>query len=237
MIGSFLNVVICRLPNQESIVYPRSHCVNCKKMIPFYYNIPIISYLFLLGKCHKCKNKISLQYPLVESITGLTFLFTYINFSFNESIFINIIVSIFICIAIIDYNHFLIPLQLVLINFILLLIFCYFFSFSFSYQILGMIIGFVYLSFIFLGTWLFSKKQPMGYGDLLLILLLGLWLGPIKILLSIFLASIIGLIYWLFFSLKNGYNNKLKLPFGSFLIISSIFLFFSKSTFDLQNIF
>ena len=100
-----------------------------------------------------------------------------------------------------------------------------------------MIIGFVYLSFIFLGTWLFSKKQPMGYGDLLLILLLGLWLGPIKILLSIFLASIIGLIYWLFFSLKNGYNNKLKLPFGSFLIISSIFLFFSKSTFDLQNIF
>ena len=232
-----MNVVIYRLPNQQSIVYPRSHCINCKKMIPFYYNIPIISYLFLLGKCLECKSKISLQYPLVEIITGLTFLFTYINFSFNELIFVNVIVSIFICIAIIDYKHFLIPLQLIFINFLFLLIFCYFFSFSFRYQILGMIIGFVYLCFIFLGTWLFSKKQPMGYGDLLLILLLGLWLGPIKILLSIFLASIIGLIYWLFFSLKNGYNNNLKLPFGTFLIIASIFLFFSKSTFDLQNIF
>jgi len=137
----------------------------------------------------------------------------------------------------IDYKYFLIPSSLIIINFLLILFYCYFFSYSFNNQLLGMIVGFSYLCFVFLGTWLFSNKQPMGYGDLLLILILGLWLGPFKILLSIFLASILGITYWIFISLKNGYNKNLKLPFGTFLIISSIFLFFYKSNFDLLKIF
>ena len=72
-IGSFLNVIIIRLPKNKSIVTPRSHCPSCKEKIPFYLNIPIISYTLLRGKCKYCKNKISFQYILVEIITGVIF--------------------------------------------------------------------------------------------------------------------------------------------------------------------
>ena len=237
IIGSFLNVVIYRLPNQQSIISPRSHCINCKKMIPAYFNLPIISYLMLLGRCNKCRNKISFQYPFVEIITGLLFSLTLTNFSLYESIIINIIICIFICIALIDFQHFIIPLQLIIINFCLILIFCFFFSLSFYYHFLGMVIGFTYLFSIFCITWFFSKKQPMGYGDLLLIIVLGLWLGPLKILLAIFFASLLGLAYWIFLSLNHGYNKNLKIPFGTFLIIASIFLFLTKMNQGLFNIF
>ena len=235
--GSFLNVIIYRIPNSQSIITPRSHCPECKKIIPFYFNIPIISYIILLGKCNKCNSKISIQYPLVEVITGLIFLYSFTNFYFYPAILSNIILCIFLCIAIIDFLHFIIPFQLILINFILISISIYLFSSSIYYHIFGMIIGFSYLCFVFCLTWFFSKKQPMGYGDFLLIIILGLFVGTFKVLLGIFLASILGLIYWVFLISMQGYKKNLKLPFGTFLIIASIALYLLKINFNLFNFF
>ncbi len=72
-VGSFLNVVIIRVPKEESIVFPASHCVKCNKALKFYHNIPLISWIFLGGKCAFCKEKISIQYPIIELLSGLIF--------------------------------------------------------------------------------------------------------------------------------------------------------------------
>ena len=117
LIGSFLNVIIIRLPKNLSIVTPRSHCPNCKNEIPFYLNIPIISYIFLKGKCQKCKSKISLQYISIEIITGLIFylLFSSLPFEIEKAIILSLVFSCLIIIAMIDFYHFLIPSFVILI--------------------------------------------------------------------------------------------------------------------------
>ena len=98
-----------------------------------------------------------------------------------------------------------------------------------------MLIGLGYLSFVFIFTWIITKKQPLGYGDLQLILILGLWLGPLKIISTIFLGSILGIIYWIYLGLKNGYTKDLRLPFGSFLSIASIILYLMPLNWRLFN--
>ncbi|MBU1853997.1 MAG: prepilin peptidase, partial [Candidatus Omnitrophica bacterium] len=80
IIGSFLNVCIYRMPRNESVVFPRSRCVSCKKPIPWHDNIPFLSYILLGGKCRSCKNKISFRYFIVELISAASFLFLFINF-------------------------------------------------------------------------------------------------------------------------------------------------------------
>lgn len=224
ILGSFLNVIIYRWPISISIVAPRSFCPGCKKTIQFYNNIPIISFLLLKGKCYKCKNKISLQYLLIEMITGFLFLFSLNNHTIIESIFFIAISSIIICIAIIDYNYFIIPLKLSIINFFIIILYVVLLS-DIQYHVSGMIIGLGYIIFIYLLTFLIIKKQPMGYGDFILMIILGLWLGPLKILLTIFLASIIGLVYGLLLNIMKGYKRNRKLPFGTFLSLSAIILY------------
>ena len=232
IIGSFLNVVIYRLPLSLSIISPRSHCTSCKKNIPFYFNFPILSYIILYGKCKNCKKKISIQYPIVEALTGILFIYAFNNLSIPYALFFCAISSLLICIAMIDFNHYIISLSLSLI--LLLLIIPYvIISNDYIYHLYGMMVGFSYLSFIFLLTWLFSKQQPMGYGDLILIILLGLLLGPLKILLTIFFSAIIGLIYWVLITIIKGYEKNKKLPFGTFLSITSIIIFAIQINWDL----
>ena len=149
IVGSFLNVIIYRLPISLSIISPRSHCTQCKKEIPFYLNIPIFSYILLRGKCFNCKKNISLQYPLVELLIGIIFLYTFNNSEIPESLFFCIISCLLICIAIIDYNHYIISLSLSSI--LLLIIIPYIFlNNSITYHLFGMMIGFSYLSLIFI---------------------------------------------------------------------------------------
>ena len=225
--GSFLNVVIYRVPRTISIIYPRSHCTNCKKTIPLFINIPIISFFLLRGKCKYCNKKISILYPIVESITGLLFVFSFNYFYFYEIYTFIIITSLLLCIAIIDFKHFIIPIKLFLLTFIFTSI-NVFINGNVMFYIYGMGIGFGYLVFIFILTWLLLKKQPMGLGDILLITVLGLWLGPFKILLSIFFSSVVGIFYWGLISIIRGFKKDRRLPFGSFLSIVSIIIYIIK---------
>ena len=102
-IGSFFNVCIYRIPKEESIVFPASHCTSCGHELKFYELIPIVSYIFLRGKCIKCKSKISIKYPLIEILNGLLYLLLFIKYglSFNF-IFYCLLVSLLIVISIID---------------------------------------------------------------------------------------------------------------------------------------
>ena len=222
--GSFLNVVIFRLPENISIISPRSFCPQCKIKIPFYNNIPLLSFIIQKGKCFNCNSTISIKYHIIEFLLGFICLFYHNFLLFPESIFFVIISGLLICIIVIDYKYFIIPLELIISILIICIPYILFFS-DWEYHIYGMIMGIGYLSIVFIFTWFITKKQPLGFGDLQLILILGLWLGPIKALTTIFLGSILGIIYWIYLGLKNGYVKDIKLPFGSFLSIAAIIMY------------
>ena len=114
--GSFINVLVYRIPNNISIIFPGSFCPKCKNSIPFYRNIPILSYCIQLAKCHNCKNKISIQYPLIEFITSLSWVYFYINMNNNivDLIFSIIVISFLIPLALIDLKHMFFPISLIM---------------------------------------------------------------------------------------------------------------------------
>ena len=106
--GSFYNVVGLRLPKNESIIFPGSHCFKCNHKLSWYENIPVISFIFLKGKCKSCHQKISLMYPVMELLTGILFLFSYIIFGFSENFIISIIISSLVIIIIVSDSKYMI---------------------------------------------------------------------------------------------------------------------------------
>ena len=235
--GSFLNVIIFRLPNNLSIIFPRSFCFKCKETIPFYRNIPIFSFLIQKGRCAKCNTEISFQYIAVELLIGvislLSYYFIYPKNQF-EPLFFSLISGLLISIAIIDYKYFIIPLSLLFSSIVISIPFIFFISSKGIYSHLyGGLFGLGYLSIVFILTWVMTKKQPLGFGDLQLIILLGLWLGPFKVLLTIFFGSTLGIFYFIIISLIKGYSRNIKLPYGTFLCSAGIIIYLIPVNWDL----
>ena len=230
-----MNVVIYRLPINKSLITPRSHCPKCKKIIPIYRNIPIISYLLQKGKCFNCKKNISLVYPIIEFIIGIIWLLSSFYFdSTYEITYFAFIATILIAISVIDYKYFIIPLELSIISLLFIIIHLIIKGIFLS-NLFGLIVGTGYLSLIFLLTWLITKKQCLGLGDIHLVLFLGLWFGDIRILLVIFFAALSALLFWVATSYKNKNFKNRPLPFGSFLSIISIIFYLIQ--FNLINLF
>ena len=149
--------------------------------------------------------------------------FYYFN-SLNETIYFNIISTLLIGIAIIDKKEFIIPLELTISSLIIIIMHSLIYGNILS-NLSGMIIGLGYLSIIFIITFLVTKKQTLGYGDLQLIFVLGLWISDIRILLVIFISSLIALMIWIIISIKYGFDRNRPLPFGTFLSITSIVIY------------
>ena len=223
ILGSFINVLAYRLPNNMPIILSRSQCPKCNTIIPLYRNIPIITYLVQIGKCHNCKQPISLQYPIIEFLTATVLLFGFNN-DWSNSEYILFIWSscILITISIIDFKTFMIPLKLIILFFLGELLFMIGNPSNIYNMLLGLFLGFGYLGLTFIITSIIYKKQTLGYGDLLLISVLGLWLGPINILICIFLSSILGILLWVVKSYQKADNEKL--PFGTYLSLNAILL-------------
>ena len=223
--GSFINVIIYRLPNNLSIIKPRSYCPKCKKTIPFYRNIPLISYIIQRGKCSNCKKTISITYPVIELLNGLIWFFGACYFqTFHEAIYFNFVSSLLLAIAIIDKKYFIIPLELSVSIFLIITIYLLIFGNIIS-NLDGIIFGLGYLSLIFIITKFITKRQALGYGDLQLIFILGFWIADIRILIIIFISAFSALILWLLISLIKGFDSNRALPFGTFLSITSIIIY------------
>jgi leader peptidase (prepilin peptidase)/N-methyltransferase len=232
-IGSFLNVCIYRLPREESIVKPGSHCPNCNKLIRWYDNIPILSYIFLRGKCRYCSWKIPLRYPIVELITALALFFYYRNFGFSFLLFKYFILTAVLIIATFtDFKHQIIPDQVSLgfipVGFIFFILQYYIlhqqnFISSIVNSILGIIIGalIIYATGI-LGRILF-KKESMGIGDVKLMAMIGAFLGYKAVILIYFIAPFFGIFYGLY---KRIFYKEEYIPYGPFLAMASIVVIF-----------
>jgi leader peptidase (prepilin peptidase)/N-methyltransferase len=227
LIGSFLNVCIYRIPINKSIVFGRSHCIECSEEIKNYDLIPVISYIILGGKCRNCKFKISIKYPVVELLNAIFYLLLFVFYKFSIDFFIYaILTSILIIISFIDYKNKIIPNILVLLILIIGI-----FSFFFSHQLfwLDRIIGFFAASMPLILAAIISKGG-MGGGDIKLMAVCGLILGWKLILISLFVGCIFGTIYGFISRFKNGSFLKAYIPFGPFLSAAMIFSFFLGNT-------
>ncbi len=247
-IGSFINVLIYRLPLDQSIVYPNSRCPKCKIKINWFDNLPLISWFLLRGKCRSCKSKISFSYPIIELSTGLL---VWLNLYAEPSIysqlptFITIVLGTFfntilLALAILDFKYFWLPKSLTLGGIIFGLssslfidLFNNFEKFSNSiYSITGSLLGFsIFYLISHIGKKIF-KKAVMGGGDLKLSALLGTWLGVKGLLISIWLSFISAGIFVVLGLLLKKIKRSQKIPFGVFLAFSGLSVwFFGNETF------
>jgi len=228
IIGSFLNCLIYRLHENKSMM-GRSFCPKCKKQIAWYDNIPILSFLFLNGKCRYCKQKISWQYPLVEFITGILFVIAFIiEFSVfqNQNILMLFrswfIISVMIVIFIYDLKWYLILDIITLPASLILLIWNLYLGMNWQNMLISVIIGIGF----FLSQFLISRGKWIGGGDIRLGMLMGLSLGwpmiLVAIILAYFIGSVIGILLILFKKKKFGS----KIPLGIFLSTATVITLF-----------
>src|SRR4030043_604838 len=228
LVGSFLNVCIFRLPKKESIIWPGSHCPHCKKPIKFYDNIPLISYMLLMGKCRYCKNPISFQYPLVEGTTALCSLFLIMKFGPSLGyLFYFALVAALIVITVIDLYHQIIPDVISLpgigVGLIASLILP---QNTFLNSLIGVLLGGG--SLFIVGTlyqWLF-KREGMGGGDVKLLAMIGAFLGWKAVILTILSGSLIGSIIGISIMVLKGKDFKYAIPFGPFLSLGAVIALF-----------
>ncbi len=241
LIGSFLNCLIWRLHTGESMM-ERSHCPKCKKQIVWYDNIPLLSFLFLRGKCRHCGKKISWQYPIVELVTAILFVLAlrielgirnYGLWFFSDSIIHNsrfiiqlfrdwFFISVMIVVFIYDLRWYLILDRVVLPAAILMLIFNLYLGTNWQNLLVSGIIG----SSFFLIQFVISKGKWIGGGDIRLGLLMGFGLGWPKIVLAIFLAYLIGSIIGIFLMAAKKKKWGSQIPLGTFLSVAAIITLF-----------
>lgn len=238
-IGSFLNVCIWRIPNGLSIVTPASMCPGCKSPISFYDNIPILSYLILGGKCRSCSSSISIEYPLVELVTGLLGVGLFLRFGFTPEFFqMALFTAALVTLTVIDLHHRILPNVITLpgipIGFLSMLILAYFAGGGSGAAVLpglkeaaidsgiGILIGGGILLLIAEAYVRLTGKEGMGGGDVKLLAMVGAFLGWKAVLFTLFVSSVLGSIIGGALMLSLGKDSKYAIPFGPFLSLGAL---------------
>lgn len=237
-IGSFLNVCIVRLPEDRSIVFPGSHCVTCKTPIFWYDNIPVLSYLWLRGRCRKCRTGISAVYPLVEIVSAALFVLFYVTFGMTPAAFVYLGLSLALLVeTIIDLRYQIIPDEITLPGIVLGLLASTLWPGLHHADIwwsgalasgLGILVGggFLYAA----GTLAekILKKEAMGGGDVKLLGFIGAVLGWQGVLWTVLVSSFTGAIAG---SILRWTTGEERIPFGPYLALGAfLYIFFGQSS-------
>lgn len=219
-IGSFLNVCIYRLPKNESISFPPSHCQSCGYKLKVKDLVPVFSYLFLKGKCRNCGEKISIQYPIIELTNALLYVCVYLRYGLTiETIKYSIFASLLLVIGMIDFKTTLVCIETTIFGIIISIIFMGYSWYSTKTfpldNILGGAIGFLII-------WLIVKLTAgMGEGDIDIALVCGLFLGKKGIAITLFLGVILGGIAGIIFLVGRKKGKKDEMAFGPYLAMGA----------------
>lgn len=241
-IGSFLNVCIHRIPRKESIVSPASHCPNCNTPIRAYDNIPLLSYLWLRGKCRACGNAISLRYPFVELLTSTLFALCASAWQFAPPTIVNsVLAASLVVLMFIDYDHQILPNAITLPGITLGILLSPFQSSIFFRDLLtvslaelvmlgdpdafvpwigsvvGSLVGGGMLLAVGTAYQALRKRQGLGMGDVKMMAMVGAFLGWRLAFLTIFSGSLLGSLAGVFLIVRRGETLQSKLAFGTFL--------------------
>ena len=236
IMGSFYHVVATRLANDESIIFPASHCINCNHKLSWYENIPILSYIFLKGKCRNCKEKIPYSCFVSEIVTGVLFAVCFHSFGFSPKFVIALVfVSSLITVIISDIEYMIILDEVLVFSYLVIVILdiLFFGLTETAYHLYAGIGAFVTMYIIkIIGDKIF-KKESLGGGDIKLMFLFGLVVGYPLAVCTIFLATFIAFPIAIIIMFLDRENI---IPFGPFLSMSAILIMISKINFvDIIN--
>ena len=240
IVGSFLNVCIVRMPKESSIVTPASHCMHCGHPIPWFDNIPLVSYFFLMGKCRYCNAKFSFRYFLVELLTASTFLGFYLYFGLAPLLWPYLFMAgCFIVATFVDFEHRIIPDEISIGGMFAGLVFSFFIpqlhvpsgdpsGLALHFQglyhsIIGVLVGggSIYAMGV-LGDFLF-KKESMGGGDVKLLAMIGAFLGWKLAILTFFVAPFFGAVFGI---IEKVRTKDSAIPYGPFLVLGALICLF-----------
>lgn len=227
-IGSFSNVLIYRLPLNQSINFPASHCTSCNTPLKWYHNVPLFSWLFLGGKCAFCKAKISPQYPIVEFLAGILMVLAYyyeINtyeFSIAKALVIGVCFIVLLALSAIDFKYKAVPDSLLWTSIILSLIYSLMFEFDFSGAIGGAILAASFAALRFIVSFAL-KREAMGSADIFIAFVMGAILGTKLAFVAVYFAAIFTIPAYILVRKKNY-----ELPFVPFLALGLLATYLCK---------
>lgn len=247
LMGSFLNLVIVRIPcmmdspaeNTSSVfhtlLFPASHCPQCQTPIAWFHNIPLLSYLWLKGQCHHCHQKISIQYPLVELLTVVLSVVVAMRFGLTWTTFAGLLLTwSLVSLAFIDAEHTILPDSITLPTLWLGLFINAFDVFATpTNAIIGAISGYLSLLAVFWGYKWITAKDGLGFGDFKLLAMLGAWLGWQSLPMIILISSLLGSIFGIGLIVFRAQDKNIPIPYGPFLAIAGFLALLWDSQFNL----
>lgn len=225
LIGSFLNVCIYRIPREESISFPPSHCTGCDSKIKFYDLIPVISYIFLRGRCRHCKSKISIKYPVIELITALLFISVVYSYGLTIiSIKYLIMISFLIVISLIDFEtqdvYGVTTYPCIVIGVLFVLVEKFYLNENIISYFTGLLVAVIVIGLIVVIT------KGMGEGDIEIAAICGIYLGFQNTLSTLFFAFVIGGIFGVVLLVLRNKKRKDEIAFGPFLFVGALISMF-----------
>ena len=228
IIGSFLNVVIYRLPLGQSIVSPPSRCRNCGYQLKWYDNVPILSWILLGGRCRQCKTGVSIQYPIVELITAILFVLVVWLTPPGPLMFARLLlVCMLIALFGIDLEHQILPNAITLPGIVIGLLFSLIAPPGWRDALIGALLGGGILYAIAAGYYLWRRQEGMGMGDVKMLAMIGAFLGWQAVIVTLVLASFAGSIIGVALMAAQKGDMKFALPFGTFLALGAVAAMFA----------
>lgn len=230
IVGSFLNVLIVRLPKKQDWVWQRSRCPQCGKPIAWYDNLPVLSYLWLRARCRRCHKAISVRYPVVEILTAFLFLAASIRFGFSPLLVLRDwpFLAILVATTFIDLEHRIIPDRLSLPGLFLGLASAYWVpGLGLVQALAGAALGFGFFYGIALFYQWRTGKAGLGGGDVKLLAMMGAFVGPLGVFTTILVSSIFGSVAGIIWGRVQGQGQLLKtsIPFGPFLVVGCLYYY------------
>jgi leader peptidase (prepilin peptidase)/N-methyltransferase len=237
IVGSYLNVVIYRVPLGISTVLPRSRCPQCGAAIRAVDNVPVLSFLLLRGRCRRCGARISWRYPAVEAATAALFLACFLRFGISlETPVAALFTALLLALAMIDYDHMILPDVLTWPGIVLGILLQPLVPWARLWDgpwgavagaVLGALLGSGVLLAVWVAWYLWRHEEGMGLGDVKMLALIGAFLGWQGVLVALFFAALLGAVVGLTLMAVRGLDFKAKLPFGVFLALGGLIALFA----------
>ena len=237
IVGSYLNVLIYRLPLGISTVFPRSRCPHCGTAIRAYDNLPVLSFLLLRGRCRQCGARISWRYPAVEAATAALFLACFLRFGISlQAPVAALFCALMLALTMIDYDHMILPDKLTWPGIALGILLQPFVGWTrlwpgpwgaLAGAVLGAALGAGILLAVWIAWYLWRHEEGMGLGDVKMLAAIGAFLGWKGVLVALFLGALSGAVVGLTLMAFRGLDFKAKLPFGVFLALGGVIALFA----------
>ena len=223
VIGSFLNVCIYRLPRDESIAWPGSHCTSCNRALAWYENIPVLSWTVLRGRCRTCHSPISIQYPIVEAVTGALFLAGYYAFGLTPLLPVRLLFACaMVVLFVIDLEHQILPNEITLPGIVIGFVLSFFLPPGWWSSLLGLLIGGL-VPFLIAEVYARLRgREGMGMGDFKMLAMVGAFLGWKLVLLTLILACVLGIVIGGGALLVSRRGFETRIPFGTFIASAAL---------------